>query len=89
MKLYSRRGVSTLSNFPETGDMREMFRNEGYVVKFALEKVGLWLDVTDQYPEKWVSATLLRYNSFVPEYFDDWRRDNIKVNLWKILSEKQ
>jgi hypothetical protein len=89
MKLYNRKGVSTLLNFPETTDMREMFKNEGYVVKFAFERVGIWLDMTDHYPEKWIFANILKYNSFVPEYLDDNRKIGTRVDIWRILSEKQ
>jgi hypothetical protein len=89
MRLYSRRGVSTLLNFPEASDVREMFKNRGYVIKFAFEKVGIWLDMTDHYPEKWIFANILKYNSFAPEYLDDRRRIEVGVDIWRILSEEQ
>ena len=89
MKLYSRRGASTLSNFPEANDAKEMFKNKGYVIKFAFEKVGIWLDITDYYPQKWVFANILMYNSFAPRYLDDKGKIGVRVDIWEILSEEQ
>jgi hypothetical protein len=66
-----------------------MFRNNGYVIKFAFEKVGIWLDMTDHYPEKWIFANILKYNSFVPGYLDDKRKIGARVDIWGILSEEQ
>jgi len=89
MKIYNRKGVSTFLNFPETTDLSEMFRNNGCVIKFAFERVGIWLDMTDHYPEKWIFANILKYNSFVPEYLDDKRKIGTRVDIWRVLSEEQ